>query len=799
MGQIKELGYKELKSYISSKDLGFLTTKEISYSDTIIGQSRGAKALSFGLTIKSKGYNVYVSGLPGTGKTTFSEYFAKEIAKKENTPPDLCYIYNFKDPKTPKTLVLPAGTGKALKQDMEELIEKLQDELPKAFGAKDFENKKSDIVKIYQTKRDDIIKDMTEEAKEQNFDVKTTNSGIYFMPVINGEVISEEEYDSLPQTEKENISVQSDAIHKLAQQVMREIKEFEKQTRREVEDLEYSIGLFTVGRQISVLLEKYQDLQNVISFLLEVKEDILENLEDFLEVESEEEEQIQSILPWVSKKTADESFVKYYINLITDNSEQQGAPVIVDYNPTYSNLIGEIEFDNEYGNLTTDFMKIKSGLLHKANGGYLVLQAHDVFSNVHSWETIRRVLLTREIVIEPLREYTTGYAVSSIKPEPMSVDVKVILVGSSFYYEVLYEYDEEFQKLFKICADFDYEMDFNSENMIDLVRFIKKTIEKEQLLDFTWEGVVSVVEYSCRMAESQKKLTTRFNRIVEILIEANAWAKVDKAEIVDKRNVTKAVEERENRFKLYEDKLNQMLLEDFIMIDTHGGKVGQINGLAVIDMEEYAFAKPSRITATTYIGKSGVINIEQEAEMSGAIHVKGMEVISGYLGQTYAQDFPLSVSCRVCFEQNYAGIDGDSASSTELYAILSSLADLPINQEFAVTGSINQRGEIQPIGGVTYKIEGFFDLCQKRGLTGNQGVIIPIQNIKDLMLKDDVVEAVKEGLFHIYPIKTVDEGIEILTGFCAGEKNEKGKYPEDSVHGRVFKKLKTYYKKSMAE
>ncbi len=796
---VKELHYTKLKNFISVQDINFETTEKIEATSKIIGQERAAKALELGLNIKSKGYNIYIAGLPGTGKTTFAEKFAKKIASTEQTPPDLCYIYNFDNPKFPKTLTLPTGCGKIFREEMEELISRLEEDLPKVFNNKEFENRKMEIIKNYQNKRDVLIKDMTDEAREQNFGVKTTNSGIYFMPIIDGEVISEEQYDSLKEEDRDDISKNSEVIQKKAADVMRSMKEFEKSTRKEVEDLEYSEALFTIGKLISPILEKYESNETIIKYLLDLKEDILENLDIFIEEESEEEESIQAILPWYSKKSPEETFTKYKVNLLTDNSTLNGAPVVVDFNPTYSNLVGEIEYENEFGNLTTDFMKIKPGLLHKANGGYLILQAHDVLSNAHAWDVLRRVLLTGEIVTEPLREYTTGYAVYGIKPEPVKLDLKIILVGTGFYYELLHEYDDEFQKLFKICADFDYEMNFNIENLHNYVGFIKRFIDKEKLSEFDYSAVIRVMEYSSRISENQEKLTARFNKISEILIESATWARLKNCSVVSLNHVNKAIEEKEMRCKLYEDKLTEMLENNIIMIDTHGEKVGQINGLAVLETCEYAFAKPSKITATTYVGKSGIINIEKEAEMSGSIHDKGVLVLSGYLGQSYAQNFPLSLSCRICFEQTYSGVDGDSASSTELYAILSSLSEIPINQGIAVTGSINQIGEIQPVGGVTYKIEGFFDLCKKRGLTGKQGVIIPAQNVPDLVLKDDVINSVKEGMFHIYAITHIDEGIEILMGIPAGEKDERGKFPPETVHGMVYKKLKSFYKKSMLE
>lgn len=796
---VKELDYKDLKQWFD-KDLGFKTTAEIKPCEAVIGQEKAIEALEFALNVKNKGYNVFMSGIRGTGKTSIAIEYAKKIAKTEKTPDDLCYVYNFDNPKCPQLLTFPAGKGKAFKDELEEVIHILSIEIPKAYNARDYEDEKEKIVKDYQDERDDVIKRMTDEAKEFGFGAKMTNSGMYFMPIIDGVTISEEDFEELSEEQKEEISVQSEVIQDKAAEVMKLIKEIEKDAKKEIDEIEYNIGLFTVGHYLTPLQEKYSDNEEVTKYLLKVKEDILDNLEDFIEDESDDEENaVQMMIPWISKKTTEESLSKYKVNLIVDNSELEGAPVIVDYNPTYANLIGEVEYDNEYGNFTTDYMKIKSGLLHKANGGYLIIQASDLLSNAYAWDNLKRVLKTNEIIIEPIKEYQLGgIAVASIKPQAVKCNVKVILIGSSYYYDILNEYDDEFLKFFKICAMFDYEMKLTDDNIKNVVGFIKGFVEKEKSLEFDCDAVKAILEYSVRIAERKDRLSTCFSQINEILAEANAWAKMDNSDIISEKYVKKAIEKKLSFVNLYEEKLNEMILEGDMLIDTDGEVVGQINGLAVMDVG-YSFGKPTRITASSYLGKAGIVNIEKEAEMSGPIHDKGIQVIIGYLGSKYAQDFPLTLSCRICFEQNYNGIDGDSASSTEIYAILSSLSNLPIRQDIAVTGSVNQKGIIQPIGGVIYKIEGFFDICKKRGLTGKQGVIIPIQNIKDLVLKDEVIKAVKEGKFHIYPVSTIDEGIEILTGVKAGVKSSSGKYNQNTVHGKVMKKLRSYYKKSNEE
>jgi len=796
----RELDYTELKKHINAEALGFETTAELNPSTGIIGQKRAADALNFGLGIKAKGYNIFVCGEPGTGRSTFAKAFAEAQASKEQTPPDICYVYNFETPKCPKVLKLPAGMGHKLREQMDELINRLLNELPLLFSNREFESQKSEIVRIYQEQRDEVIRIITEEAREQNFGVKNTNSGIYFMPIVGGEVISEDQYDALTQEQKDEISSDSETIQRKAAEAMRQIKDYERQTRKDVEKMEFAIGLFAVGRHINAILDEYADNGQIVDYLLAVKEDILDHIADFISEENDEEENIQNLLPWYNKKNTEDVFSKYKINLISDNSGINGAPVVVDFNPTYSNLVGEIEYDNEFGNFSTDFMKIKPGLLHKANGGYLILQAQDLLSNYHSWESLRRVLLTGEIVIEPMREFTTGVAVSGIKPQPVKVDVKIILIGSDYLYELLYNFDKDFHKLFKIRADFDYEMWMNQENVSQVCSFIKAFVDREHTPEYHVIAVARIIEMSMRMAERQDRLSACFNRITELLAESAEWARMDGgSELVMEKHVMKAIEQQAYRLNMYEEKLWDQIHSNMILIDSEGFKIGQLNGLAVLDMGDYIFAQPTRITATTYVGKAGIVNIEKEAEMSGSLHEKGVQVLIGYLGQKYAQEFPLSLSCRICFEQNYSGIDGDSASSTELYAVLSSLSGLPIRQEIAVTGSINQRGEIQPIGGVSYKIEGYFELCRKRGLTGSQGVIIPMRNARDIMLKDHVIEAVKAKQFHIYAIEHVDEGIQILTGTEAGTKNDKGKYPTESVHGRVMKKLKEFHKKALEE
>ncbi|MCL2853451.1 MAG: AAA family ATPase [Defluviitaleaceae bacterium] len=793
---INELHYTQLQPSFGVPV--FDTTRDLSPREDLIGQERAERALTLGLSVKSKGYNIYAAGEAGVGKTTFSKKFAHRQAAAEPLPPDAAYIHNFDSPRSPKILTLPPGTGKLLAREIEELVDEACEELSKTFSGKDFEACKLGLVKGYQARHDELLREVSEEAKKSNFGVKTTTSGMYFMPIIDGELISEEAFEELDEDVKAEIIKNSEAISVTASATIRNIKDFEQAVRKDIDDLEFSVGLFTLGRLFTPIMNKYAELESIVRHLSDIKEDMLDNLSSFINTESEEEESIAAMLPWYQRKNTAETLSKYKLNLICDNSSLSGAPVIVDYNPTYANLFGEIEYDNEYGNLTTDFLKIRPGLVHRANGGYLILQASDVFSSPYAWETLRRVLITGEIAPEPRPESATSYTLSGLRPEALGLNLKVILVGSHYLYELINDYDDDFGKLFKICADFDYEIDMNDQSVMNTICFIKSYVERENLKHLDYGAVSLVCKYSSRIAESSIKLTSGFNKLSEILIESNAHAAASENETVTAEHVRLAIEEREFRHDLYESKLVEMLENRTIMIDTDGTKVGQLNALAVYETGGHIFGKPSRITATTYVGKSGIVNIEKEAELSGPIHNKGVLVLAGYLGQTYAQDFPLALSCRVAFEQTYSGVEGDSASAAEALAILSSLSGVSIRQGIAVTGSLNQMGEVQAVGGVTHKIEGFFDLCKKRGLTGSQGVIIPTANICDLVLKDSVVEAVKAGSFHIYPISTLDEGIEILTGTEAGTRDRPGRFPPASVHGKAHKKLREFHKKSMA-
>lgn len=788
MTKYQELTPDKLRFYCDESLFDFETTETVTPLELMIGQERAVKAVDFGLLAKGAGYNIFMSGLVGTGKITYAKGAVYRMAAKQPVPHDLCYVNNFENPSQPIALSLTAGVGTALKKDMQELVEDLKTEIPKVFSSDDYEAAKTETAKKFQTQRADIMEEFNQKAEENGVLPQWTTTGFVGLPIVNDKPLTPEEYKKLDKEEREAIEQKLISIHEKAMESVRRMQAIEREVREELKDLDVKVGLFAAGHLIDEIKDKYQEYEQVAKYLEAVKQDVVKNINDF-KPQNEEE---QNPFMMFKKNAQDAAKDKYKVNILVDNGSTQGAPVIVEVNPTYYNLIGRVEYETKMGMVSTDYTMVKAGALHRADGGYLILNAKDVLSNVQAWEALKRVLKTRKLHIENLGEQFGMLAMASLKPEPIPINVKVILIGNPYIYYLLYNYDEDFRKLFKVHADFDINMENSPVNVQKLAGFISSTVRNKNLKNFERSAVAKVVEYSSRLAENQKKLTTRFNKLVELLCEADVWAGLDGSQVVKAEHIAKAIDEKRYRANKYEDKYQEMFTEGKLLIDTDGGEVGQVNGLAVIAAGEYAFGKPSRITANTYLGKGGVINIERETKMSGTSHTKGVLILSGYLGQKYAQKQPLTLSASLTFEQTYDGVDGDSASSTELYAILSSLSGLPIKQSIAVTGSVNQKGEIQPIGGATQKIEGFFEVCKVKGLTGTQGVMIPWQNVDDLSLNDEVIQAVKAGKFHIYPVKTINEGIEILTGVSAGELTPEGVYPKGTVHELASAKLKAY-------
>lgn len=790
MSRIKELNFKELKKECDPSFFKFKTTRELEPFDGAIGQARAIKAMEFGLNIDIKGYNIYIEGPTGIGKTIYAKNKLNELAKTKPVPDDWCYVFNFANNNEPVAINLPAGLGREFTNDMNQFIETIKNEIKSAFNNQDFEKEKESIQKDVEDKKIKLIDKLNKDAAKQGFEIKNTSSGIYFLPMINGKTLSEDEFNALDEKTKKDFEARSVAIQQETIDTMKKIKEMENKAADKMNSWQNNIALFAVTIQVNELRNKYKKFPKIQAFLKDVQKDVLTNLNDFIEDEKPNNMTAQMQM---AKNANGKPWDKYKVNLFVDNSELEGAPVIIDSNPSFYNLFGKLEYENSFGMMKTDFTLIKPGLIHKANGGYIVLQIRDLLTNPILWDSFKRVLRTKLIYVDTLKDYQmNAVAIASVKPEPIPVNIKVVLIGPSNIYYQLLEVDEDFRKLFKVKVEFDEEAPRTDSNMFKIAQFIHNFCEKEKAPHFNAGAVAKVIEYCSRMVENQTKLSTQLNDITELLGEACTWARMDKAKIVTAEYVKKAIAERIERINKYDQRLVEMIQNGTIMIDTNGEKVGQINGLSVMHIGDYSFGKPAKITANTYVGKSGIVNIEREVELSGTSHSKGVMILSAYIGEKFAQEKPLSLSASLCFEQMYNGVDGDSASSTELYALLSSLSELPIKQSIAVTGSVNQKGEIQPIGGVTDKIEGFFNICKLRGLTGDQGILMPYQNIKNLNLSDEVIKAVKDGKFHIYAIKTVDEGIELLTGVPAGRKNKNGEYTVGTVNYLVSEKLKKY-------
>ena len=752
----------------------------------IIGQERAAKAVDFGLRINRQGYNLYISGLPGVGKKTYAQAAVSDHAKDGPVPEDWIYVYNFAQPERPRAFKLPAGGGHELCLDMENLVASLKEEIPKVLGGEEYERQRTEIVKEYQTKRNDQLDELNKFAENSGFALKKTATGFMSVPVVEGKQLSQTEYEELDPALKEKMEKKSQEVQLKALEIMPRLQSLERELKDKLVELEQEIALFAVGDVINSLKNKYAGEKEIVTYLDEVKKDALQNLDDFRDDEDD-----QNPFPWLKKAGKEEGYKKYEINLFVDNRETQGAPVVVETNPTYYNLIGRVEYENKMGMVTTDFTMVKAGAMHRANGGYLILQVEDVLRNINSWEALKRVLKTREVRIENLGENYGLVAMSTLRPAPVHVDVKVILIGNPFYYQILSAYDEDFRKLFKIRADFDYEMGRSSQNVKRMAKFIKFLCQRDGLKNFTPQALARVVEYSSQLAGDQEKLTTRFNEVLEVLYEADAWAKIENNHPrVEDAHVDKAIDEKIFRSNQVEEKIQEQIERGNLLLNLEGAVVGQVNGLSVMGLGDYSFGRPSRITAATFLGRRGIINIERESRLSGRIHDKGVLILSGYLGSNYAKNLPLALTASITFEQSYGGVEGDSASSTELYAIISSLAEIPLDQGIAVTGSVNQKGEIQPVGGVTEKVEGHFAACRVFGLTGKQGVLIPARNLKSLMLKEEVVEAVENGRFNVYAADNIEEGIPLLMGMEPGERDEEGNYTEQSLFQRVDRRLR---------
>jgi len=781
MQEIEKITAEDLRCYCRPEVLGFETTEEIKrFENGIIGQNRAVKAMDLGMKMNQEGYNIYMAGLTGTGRSTYAQALAEEKAQKKDTAPDICYVYNFADSEKPKAILLPPGYGSELKKDMEEIIREFREEIPQAFSGEEYEKKKREIMNSYQQESNRIMENFEQEIREEGFVLQNTAQGPIPTPVDEeGEPLSQDEYQQLGDEERKQMREKSQEIKNEVDKIMRKIRNMKLEAQEELKNEEKKIALSVIQPVIENLKMKYDDCEDIKNYLMDVQEDIIENVDQF-----KQNDDGQQSSPFAMFQQDNESFFRRYrINLLVDNKDAEGAPVVFESNPTYYNLFGKIEGEGKFGSITTDFTMIKEGAVHRANGGYLILKAKDVLTNPFSWPTLKRTLINREGVIENIGEQYQTMPVRTLKPEPIELNIKVILIGNPLIYQILYNYDEEFEKLFKIKADFDVEMDRSEQHMEEFASFVASFCDEKDIRHFTCEAVSKVVEYSSRLTGDREKMTTRFNELLELLYESDAWADPGQ-NYIQKEDVKKAIIEKDQRANMVEEKIQEMIERGHILVDVKGEVVGQINGISVYQTGQYTFGRPSRITAQTYLGEKGVINIEREVDMSGKVHSKGVMIMSGYLGGKYAREKPLSLSASIAFEQSYGGIDGDSASAAELIALLSSISGIPVQQKKAITGSMNQKGEIQPIGGANEKIEGYFRTCKVKGLTGDQGVVIPEKNMDNLMLKESVVEAVEKGDFSIYPVSNIDEAIELML-------EEKA----DKVHAQVKKKLEEYAKK----
>ena len=790
----EEVSVEKLRWRCDPERLRFESTDDLPVMEEIIGQERALEAIRLGLDIDGFGYNIFVTGLVGTGRKTAIKGLLEEIDTVGKIPNDICYVNNFKNPDMPEMISLPAGRGNEFREDMDNLIETLKKKIPLIFEDERYINKRKEILERFRDEQAGYFKEFEKKVTQEKFSLVQVQMGPYsrpgIFPVIDGNPMSFDQLEGLVQEGKlsaeevERLREKQKELASELEDIFKETRKTEKEIRQSLEDLDREVISPMVSDSISDIREKY-DNEKINNYLGEVQESIVENLGRF----TEKEEQPQ-IIPGLNIPKPPDEFTEYRVNVLVDNSDTKGAPIIVETTPNYRNLFGTMErIVDRSGIWRTDFSRIKAGSFLRADGGYLIVDALDALIEPGVWQTLKRTL--KNGVVE-MQTYDPFYlfATSALKPEPIQVDVKVIMVGDAMMYNLLYNYDEDFKKIFKVKADFDTVMDKNEEAISQYASLIHKICNEENLKPFDRSGVAAVVEHGVRLAGRQKKLTTRFHLLADVLREASYWATKEGSQYVCEPHVEKAIEKRNRRVNLVEDKIQEMIEDGMVMIDSDGAVVGQVNGLSVYNLGDYAFGKPSRITAKVAMGKAGIINIEREAELSGPTHNKGVFILAGYLRGKYAQDKPLTMSASICFEQSYGGVDGDSASSTEIYALLSSLSGIPLRQDIAVTGSVNQKGEIQPIGGVNEKVEGFFDVCKARGLTGNQGVIVPHQNVDDLMLRKDIVKAVEEGAFHIYPVKTIDQGIEILASVEAGERDEKGNFKEGTVNFSVDKRLK---------
>ncbi len=791
--QVQALPAHELRAHFGPELLSFDSTASLeALEDRVVGQERAIDAIKFGMGMREHGYNIFIAGPSKAGLTYIAKTFIEDQAKQQETPPDWCYVFNFKEQDKPKCLKVSAGRGKMLKKDMNEFIDTLQAKIPEVFDSDDYRAKEGEVHQAFEKKRREYIDALSQEAREQGFILQFSQVGMVIIPSNKeGEPMTQEDLRHLSEEERHELRAKSDELHEKMKEAIKQIREAENEFKEKHSKLDNEIALFVVGQLMDSYEEKYQDDPQVLEYLKEAQEDILENIDDF----KKKPEAAQQVPPGQPAgpfpvPPRETNFRKYDVNILIDNSETQGAPVIIESNPAYPNLFGTIERQAWFGALFTDHTMIKPGSLHKANGGYLVMKALDLLKWFISYEALKRALRDGEIRIEDLGELYGIFSTRTIRPEPIPLDVKIVLTGDPYIYQLLYSLDDRFQKLFKVKAHMSDQMERKDDKVIECSRMISRYCKDHKIKHLDNSGVARVLEYSIELTEDRDKLTLELGTITDLLRESNYFAGLDNSDLIQRRHVEEAIKKRIYRSNLIEERVKEYIAKDIMWVETQGDKVGQVNALSVLMTGDHEFGRPNRVTATVSVGREGTVSIDRESKMSGATHTKGLMILSSLFRERFAQKKPISFTASLCFEQSYGMIDGDSASSTEFYVLVSAIGNIPIKQGIAVTGSVSQKGEIQPIGGVNHKIKGFFDICKVKGLTGDQGVMIPEKNIRNLMLDQEVVDAVADGKFNIWPITTVEEGIQVLTGVDAGKLQEDGTYPEGTAYRMVDDRLK---------
>jgi len=780
-----ELRPEQLRRRLDPARLRFASTEEVKPLVGTIGQPRALESLDFGLDTAAHGFNLFVSGAPGSGRLTTVLDILGARAPAQPTPDDWVYVHNFANPDRPNAIALPAGRGTAFARDMDAFLEAVSREIPRVFESEEYDERRRQIISEIAGERERLEEELKRFAAERNVALQTTVTGVISVPLVDGKPISREEFDALPEEQRRQVTRASAEVELETAGHVYRVHQLEKEASRRVQELDHEVALFATDRLFLELEDAYRGLPEVLSYLQDAKTDLLAHLADFREGEGAPQ------VPFpVSLRTHDHA--RFRVNAFVEHDGLAGAPVVVEHNPTYYNLLGRIEYRATFGAMVTDFREIKPGALHRANGGFLIVDALDILRHPFAWEALKRALRGREARVENLGEEFSAVPSASLRPEPIPLETKVILLGSPVLYHLLYAVDEDFRELFKVKADFTPELDWTAEHERNYAAFVSRCVRENGLRHLDRAAVARVVEYGARLRESQRKLSTRLLDVSDVVSEASFWAERLGHPLVEAVDVDLAVRKKEYRSSLLEERIQELIRDGTLVIETKGARVGQVNGLSILDLGDYSFGRPTRVSARVAIGRGRIESIEREIELSGPIHSKGFMISSGYLSSTYGQEQPLALSATLTFEQSYDEIEGDSASSTELYALLSALSGLPLDQGIAVTGSVDQHGAVQAVGGVNRKIEGFYATCKARRLTGRQGVVIPEANVSNLMLDEEVVAAVREGRFRVFAVRTIDEGIALLTGRPAGRRRADGTYPEGTVHAFVAARLSAY-------